>query len=81
MAAPDLFCLIRCDNAGAAQCRRRRRAIIFKAVAVRLGDLGAPNLRGNHHHRKRETGGPDHGRLESVSVVIGTLASSRIGML
>ncbi len=46
MAAPDLFCLIRCDNAGAAQCRRRRRAIIFKAVAVRLGDLGAPNLRG-----------------------------------
>jgi hypothetical protein len=37
MAAPDRFRFGRPDHPGAAQRRGRRRAIILKAIAIRLG--------------------------------------------
>src|SRR5665213_1560586 len=83
MAAPDRFCLVRPYNLDTAQCSRRRRPIVFEAIAIRFRHLGCSRPgRGREDHDKRTTDGcRDHGRFESVSAVIGMSVSSRIGML
>ena len=83
MTAPDRFRFIRPYDPGTLQRSGRRRTIIAETIGIWLGHQSLSGLgRGSDHHHEREAdNGLYHGRLESVSAVIGMLASSSIGML
>ena len=81
MTAPDRFRFIRPYDPGTLQRSGRRRTIIAEALGIRLGHQSLSGLGRDHHHEREAVDGLYHGRLESVSAVIGMLASSSIGML